>query len=708
MDFVKDQVMSIDNFSKPPGLKIKGKDKAYTLSGVLVTLLVVAALIAYVAYSIAEYFRYQPVGVNELIEPTKGTPIDMIADPTARPYLAFYSGYDVVDPETIADYLTVRFETNQVRFNSSLSRHENYNLQIPFTPCSSQDQGPYKEFLNPDHTPQNNINFFKKALCLDFSQITEKEINLTSQTILNQDDLGPLLGYVYIEPCTIEASSACAARSAAESEDLINGLTVYVGNINLFNKPNDYKNPIGKAIEFLNYYFLMPSIDITIDVKYGTLEVQNDGLSLSGAQVAQRSSMLENTRQIISSRDKTVVQCNEGADCTTLLTLALFNGHNKRIISREYKGVLDYLGSIGGIKEIFFIGGAVLYKLFMNRFEKDEMVFQVYGLKAKNKKKKKNSCCRKSKRAQEEEEKEHEPTNGDQVPDSGSYIDKDGFVRVEDSVIDVAYESIQRTLDVRWLVEDLNKLRLLISVMLRDLPDKAYQEAYLNIFYEEHLKEELEAENKKKKEQEEKAKKKNSKEAKKHKSEIVSNQAGHIHEDRLSVNPKEFHHGVSTPDEIQLELPNECDEENKISPFPQARDNFEFPKSSRIEENDHTKLNGNLLNQAEKLEILPMNPPAQNEQENKGAFGTYLTAMDSNSLHSLLGKLRKEIGLTVATALAMSYVRSTSLGEAVHRLKIDNTDMKRMHTMSENYKDLSRLMPAPLKLKVESSKHHSK
>ena len=152
-------------------------------------------------------------------------------------------------------------------------------------------------------------------------------------------------------------------------------------------------------------------------------------------------------------------------------------------ITRTYGGFLDYLGNIGGINSIIWLVCFAIYFAWHSHQEKLEMVHAVYGLK---KAKSKGcctgpfSCCKKKLSPTPIDKKLSvlgfdlpgvlasqstiKSTNKDNKPAQV----EGGTIFVSPEVIDEAYDNIKATLDLVTICREVNVIRYLSSVLLKD------------------------------------------------------------------------------------------------------------------------------------------------------------------------------------------------------------------------------------------------
>ena len=78
------------------------------------------------------------------------------------------------------------------------------------------------------------------------------------------------------------------------------------------------------------------------------------------------------------------VQCTEATilsrTCRAYLRILWSSGGGTSTIIRTYKGWLETMGDVGGLKEVTIFAFGVLYWYFHNRRMKEYMIFQVFRL----------------------------------------------------------------------------------------------------------------------------------------------------------------------------------------------------------------------------------------------------------------------------------------------------------------------------------------
>lgn len=134
-------------------------------------------------------------------------------------------------------------------------------------------------------------------------------------------------------------------------------------------------------------------------------------------------------------------------------------------VKRTYGGFLDYLGTIGGINSITWILGFGLYYFWHFKQEKLAMVHSIYGLKPK-----KRNCCKKKKEDSTALDVVHtlqSPVKKSKLNRKADNIEK-GSIFVTNEVIDQAFADIKASLDLVTICREINVIRYISSVILKE------------------------------------------------------------------------------------------------------------------------------------------------------------------------------------------------------------------------------------------------
>ena len=141
-------------------------------------------------------------------------------------------------------------------------------------------------------------------------------------------------------------------------------------------------------------------------------------------------------------------------------------------INRTYKGLIETLGEIGGIREIIYLACFYLYYHYQENVAKRHLLKCVYGVELRPIPKMR--CCKKSKSKQVEDERgqierEQEPAKSGRKEDSGQEdkyeIGKKRLIVGRKMAVS-AFDHLEKTLCVVRIAKELNMLRLLLLTML--------------------------------------------------------------------------------------------------------------------------------------------------------------------------------------------------------------------------------------------------
>ena len=84
------------------------------------------------------------------------------------------------------------------------------------------------------------------------------------------------------------------------------------------------------------------------------------------------------------ARDPSQIQCTsaqiDSRICRAYFRIIFGSGGAASTVTRTYKGWLETMGDVGGLKEVTIFAFGVLYWYFHNRRLKEYMIFQVFRL----------------------------------------------------------------------------------------------------------------------------------------------------------------------------------------------------------------------------------------------------------------------------------------------------------------------------------------
>ena len=174
-----------------------------------------------------------------------------------------------------------------------------------------------------------------------------------------------------------------------------------------------------------------------------------------------------NSSQLACARDKI-----NYVDCKPYLEVSMMTSNTYTTVNRTYKGLIETLGEIGGIREIIYLACFYLYYHYQENVAKRHLLKCVYGVELRPIPKMK--CCKKSKRKEVEDDRDQierakEPAKSGPKEHSGQEkkykIGKKGLIVGRKMAVS-AFDHFENTLCVVRLAKELNMLRLLILTML--------------------------------------------------------------------------------------------------------------------------------------------------------------------------------------------------------------------------------------------------
>ena len=213
-------------------------------------------------------------------------------------------------------------------------------------------------------------------------------------------------------------------------------------------------NSIGYLANTDDYYPLNPGAAGEMQAKLIIKEiVDSAGFMFLKASLVNYTS-IDTTRYYNKYRDSDSLTCTKdkinGIECDPYLSFWMLSTNNRLTTVRRYKGLLETLGEIGGLKDIVWIVFLILYTHYHHYRSKHILVQEVYGFSRKYSA---NDICRKKAKVSDQ-------------PDTLDYKVHDDLVNIPCKDFDAAYDQIERSLDVVSLARELTSLRFLLVTLL--------------------------------------------------------------------------------------------------------------------------------------------------------------------------------------------------------------------------------------------------
>lgn len=304
----------------------------------------------------------------------------------------------------------------------------------------------------------------ERGICADVSEM--KNLTVTGSFFDAYEEFFSVLIY----PCSLDDSSLCKPK-----EDVTNVTIQFLKpavGMDLSNK----ENPIRYDFSGEDYYYLNTDVYQLLSQQLVDNRITDrNGFLIPDEEVVQYTTYGQKTTVSVW-RDggiSTTKDIIDAGGTNPYIWYELASGMKYNAITRTYTGFLDYLGTIGGINSILFGAFTLLYQLYHKKAEKEAMVHAIYGLKVGRKPRR--CCARKS----------YDPHAANRVgPSPASFLTKSGMdkpidpeiegysekgtIYVSSKVIDEAFDTIRSNLDMVTICREINTIRCLASLLVKD------------------------------------------------------------------------------------------------------------------------------------------------------------------------------------------------------------------------------------------------
>ena len=253
-----------------------------------------------------------------------------------------------------------------------------------------------------------------------------------------------------VNPCSLADSSQCAGLREVASLD------IRVISLTPTQDLSNYHNPVDYTSNSDELMSLNPELFQAFTKRMkSTLITDSVGL-MSATKQKSSYSEVESTLQGNTWRNSSILACDlETADytsCRPYLEITFLTSSVSTLVHRYYKGILPYLGELGGLIFLFFCVFHAVYLLYHDRISQDELVARVYGLKSKSR----WGCCtskgRKSKDAKY-----------DSQPASSSYLEIDGHLLVNDKEMCSARDQVRSSMDIAEIIKEIETVKFVMA-----------------------------------------------------------------------------------------------------------------------------------------------------------------------------------------------------------------------------------------------------
>ena len=445
------KLKQLDFMAPPVMLNMRGHTGMKTYFGLAMTICYIAVSVSLSIVISLTFFDYSDPSVSQQTTESGVYPKISMAENRMFPVLYVFHD-DIINtlPKDVPQYITPMFS----KLKYYLKTDEKGNIkssfeyvQMPLVQCSELKKN---ETANKFYQEYENTEFYK-SYAMDFGfcvHANEAESFVKGGGTDSLVDMMTLLIY----PCTLP--TGCKPMEEIAQVGVILSNPVYSLNF------SDYKKPVTPYLTSDNSYYLNPATKNKYLARRSINEIYDDrGMFFDKTQ---RTNYSEQTRLISSQgyRPPGQVNCTlaeiYGFKCQAYLTFEYMSSGRKVRVDRVYKTITKTLSEIGGINSIAFVFFFYINLVYSRWTMKVTLVNEVF--KFLDEKKSKNTKTGSDKEPQHGCESEGLKSLGWHTTDK----------RKREQLRAKAFSQIQNSLDIVSIVKELNNLKVLTHLLMKD------------------------------------------------------------------------------------------------------------------------------------------------------------------------------------------------------------------------------------------------
>lgn len=477
----RDKVLTLDFLAPPVTLNIAGAQGMRTYLGVTLSMLYLASLV-YLVYSTIEQYldTTSPTIVQQSSETDTYPKMDFAASHFFPVLYVFKNDLFNIPVDEIPKYFSVRYYKYRSITGIDAAGNPTVNVSIQsmdVVPCRDIMNVPeywqyYKEYTDTAHFKLLGVRF---AMCIKVNS------SLTSIEGGGSDPLITLLSYK-IMPCSLADTTQCA------SVNTMKGVAFVLTNPSFGLNYSNYENPVTGYLNVDQIYYINEGLKQKFEAKLFSTEIYDDPGMYFPIRLRKQFNSIDKLVTSSRSRDPTSVTCTWAnvlnTKCNAYMDFNFMSSGRKITAIRKYLGVLESVSNFGGTNSIFFIIFLYINMFYVYMNERDFMTSQVFDFFSQDLfaiKKKQGGCCRKKSRitngnaVQYGQPQELTPTKMERGAEPfGDDANKNGDQAIEldekalEDVREEAFKIIEKSLDVVTLVKEVNNLKVLTHMLLKE------------------------------------------------------------------------------------------------------------------------------------------------------------------------------------------------------------------------------------------------
>ena len=444
---MKKYVRYIDILSNDVNINIEGNKGVGTVFGAILSLVYMGITIWMVCLICFEYFSTDKPKVRMDVADSETYPLVSLVQNAHLPILSAYveDSFAILGEDFDRYFTAIMYKYTYTRFTDD-QNNTNFRVDVSsnkFVPCSQLTPVQYERYTRylsiTPITRMINIT----GLCAD---IEEDDISIFGQP----SDTKKVEVSIRIMPCSLTNNTCITDMGVLRKVGIL-----YIEsdkNVNLSN----HNNPVKFSAKTDYFFKINPSAVQHYQKKVQMNSIWDDNGFLFGEKLRLSFTSVQSTHPTFEYRDSFSIQCTPnsvGTDaCQAYLRLDVMSGGRQERYMREYKGLIETLGEIGGIKELLFTVLSYIYYAYNTREMKRKLVKSVYNIE----------------RGKENRRKKRDDDRSGACVENRIVRGEDGRGEVDGDTHDSIYKDIENSMDIVNIIKMMNEVRFISYILFSE------------------------------------------------------------------------------------------------------------------------------------------------------------------------------------------------------------------------------------------------
>ena len=429
----------LDILAPEVSVNINGQSSVKTVFGAFLSCIATGAFLWMCRILVGEYFNTSKPNIAQENAATEQYPKIDLQEGFHLPMVFVYNNeVTPLRPAQIGRFFTIFYiKYRYLSLESGELKVE--TVSMPFVPCAELQSQNKRAYQIPGGSAVFKTLASNFGLCVDYD---ERETYVQGSGFDAVYELTSLEVY----PCSL--SEGCATK-----EELAKvGLTVSTirAEMNL----GKYKNPVAYQTDPDNYFYVNPTVGQRYESKLMRTEIYDSRGFLSEESLESTFSSNERVQMNLFSREESQTSCSpeelDDGRCRAYFYFETISGASLLKVTRNYKGMIETFGDIGGIRELVYLLFIYFYSFYNQQVQKQVLVEQVFGLK------KPNRLCRRK------------GVRNTRVASSSPGFSPEGLGPAPGAVFEEAYRIIENSLNIVSIAKEANSLKFISNFLLNE------------------------------------------------------------------------------------------------------------------------------------------------------------------------------------------------------------------------------------------------